>query len=442
MRDPKNWNEKQREVDQWLSALGHPERGPLFLYIVGTNGKGSTGRALARSLGDLTGQKVGHFLSPHIHKYNERIMMGNRPINDKHLEMIQDQLDRVEQERNLPSLSYFIHSFVEAMVAFKDLKIAVIEAGIGALEDVTNILPFEAVLLTTMSLDHTNVLGNRLEDIAFQKASAVIPGKTLLSTNQTPEAREVIEDLARKAGSPVLFFDPAWVKKAKVELRQEGETGENLKKGGQADESDSTLWTMTFDYDHGWLSGSYRSCMVGLHQVQNMGSVLSAMEVLMDPDRKEFANLHALFLSKERDWIKKTISQSLSKVYLPGRLELLSRDPFILIDGAHNDQAISLLMDNLTWLGLTKGGKWGAPALIYGTHDDKVSEEKREEIFSFVDATYPVDVEEVSDEDRVREVGEAIVQSLADNPHRPILVAGSLYLLDGASHYLAEKREK
>lgn len=430
MRDPKNWNEKQREVDQWLSALGHPERGPLFLYIVGTNGKGSTGRALARSLGDLTGLKVGHFLSPHIHKYNERIMMGNRPIDDKHLEMIQDQLDRVEQDRNLPSLSYFIHSFVEAMVAFKDLKIAVIEAGIGALEDVTNILPFEAVLLTTMSLDHTNVLGNRLEDIAFQKASAVIPGKTLLSTNQTPEAREVIEDLARKAGSPVLFFDPAWVKEARVEFQEEGFP------------SDTGLWTMTFHYDRGWLSGSYRSRMVGLHQVQNLGSALSAMEVLMDPDREEFARLHAFFLSGERAWIKERIRKSLAKVYLPGRLELLSRDPFILIDGAHNDQAISLLMDNLTWLGLTKGGRWGAPALIYGTHDDKVSEEKREEIFSFVDATYPVDVEEVSDEDRVREVGEAIVQSLVDSPHRPILVAGSLYLLDGASHYLAEKREK
>lgn len=427
MRDPKNWNDKQREVDQWLSALGHPERGPLFLYVVGTNGKGSTGRALARALGDLTGLKVGHFLSPHIHKYNERMMMGEDPIDDRSLEEVQEEVNRAEREYYLPPLPYFIHSFVEAMVAFKDLKIAVIEAGIGALEDVTNILPFEAVLLTTMSLDHTNVLGHRLEDIAFQKASAVIPGKTLFSTNQAPEARKVIEDLARKAGSPILFFDPAWVKEARVEFQEEEVP------------SDAGLWTMTFHYDHGWLSGPYRSCMVGLHQVQNLGSALSAMEVLMDPDREEFARLHAFFLSRDRAWIKERIRESLAKVYLPGRLELLSRDPFILIDGAHNDQAISLLMDNLTWLGLTKGGKWGPPALVYGTHDDKVSDRMREEIFHFVDATYPVEVEEVSDEDRVREVGEAIVQALADKPRRPILVAGSLYLLDGASHYLAQE---
>lgn len=375
---------------------------------------------MAETLEALTGLEVGHFLSPHIHSYNERIMMGRRPIEDDRLEAIMNRLDRVQREESLPDLPYFIHSFVEAMVAFKDLKIAVIEAGIGALEDVTNILPFEAVLLTTMSSDHTNVLGNRLEDIAFQKASAVIPGKTLLSTNQAPEAAAVIEKLAREAGSPVVFFDPDWVKNGKIRYREDG----------------PTLWTMTFDYDHDWLSGSYETAMVGLHQLQNFGSVLSAMEVVLDPRREEFAGLHRFFKIHDRDKIRAVIAETLSEVYLPGRLELLSRRPFLLIDGAHNDQAIGLLMKNLTWLGLSREGSLGAPALIYGTHQDKVTEGERDVLFRFVDAAYPVEVEEADDEDRVREVEGAIAQALEDKPDRPILIAGSLYLLDGASQYL------
>lgn len=448
MRPREEWNEKQVEVDRWLEALGHPERGPVFFYVVGTNGKGSVGRALAQALSEITQTTVGHFLSPHIHRYNERMMRGDRAISDQALEAVQKKLAQVEKQEGLPALPYFIHSFVEAMEAFRDLPFVVIEAGIGAREDATNILPFDFVVLTSISKDHTNILGKTLSEIAYQKASAILPGQCFVSSNQVTEVEAVIRSMAQERLSEPLFFDPAQVSIAQVHLPGAGYqvdfdradlfSKEAVEEGLAPGAED---WLMTFHYEGSWLSGDYEVPMVGRYQMQNMGTALLALEVLLDGENSPSERLRPYLTAQSQDQRRAAVHRALAKCFLPGRLELVSYRPMILIDGAHNDGAVDLLLENLHWLGFTKQGPYGAPALIYGTHLHKISEAKRDALFREVDATYPVEVEEVPDEARYAAVVAAIDQALKDGPHRPLLIAGSLYLLEGASRYLARRTQ-
>ena len=420
MRDKKFWNSKQKIVYEWLEELDHPEEGITFLYVVGTNGKGSVGRALALALEGLTGQKVGHFLSPHIHKYNERIMIGKEAISDEKLEAIKDKMALAAEKKGLEYQGYFINSFIEAMLAFKGLKLAVIEAGIGALEDVTNILPFSFQVLTKMGLDHTNILGNTLKDIAFQKASSLPAHTPAVSCNQDEEAKDEIEVLAREKGSPITFSSPDSIKNLSVHIRPRGDKTDK-----------GSAWTMSFDYEGGWLSGKYETRLVGLHQKENLATALKSMEIVFDPESGDFPDIKKYFKKRmTRSAIKDTVIEALKELYLPGRLELLSRDPYIIIDGAHNDQAIGVLKENLAWLGFSEKGAFGKPNLIFGCHDGKIHEGAKEDFYQAMNSVYMIEIQDVEDEEVKSRVERALKDSIDKDSTRPIIVAGSLYMLD------------
>lgn len=426
MRTNQSANQKQIETARWLDAMGRPDQGPLFIHLAGTNGKGSTGSFLSASLQALTGCPVGHFLSPHVHRYHERILIGGEMIGDEELLQIQEKMNQLEKDFSLPALTYFQRSFLEAMEAFKDLKLAVIECGVGGKNDVTNVIDAQIAVISRIGMDHMNVLGDTLEKIADQKSGIIRKNHPLISSDQEEPAKRALMKEAEKNQAPAFFLDPKWLSPPKPVFCSQTAGPIN----------------MSFSYDHGWLSGKYETSLLGLHQGQNLGTALLALEVIADPHSSYTPKISTLIPSSfDEEKRRALIQESVKSVYLPGRLEVISTRPLLLIDGAHNDPAILTLIENLHWLGLD-GTRYPRPALLFGMHDHKVSQKVQKKLFQEMDQVSLIEVEGKNDSDRNKEVKKALSKALKEKPERPVLVCGSFYLLDGAKIFLNRERRQ
>ena len=142
------------------------------IHIIGTNGKGSTGRFLAHTL-LKRGYSVGHYTSPHISKFNERIWINGHDIEDEELEKIHKRLLKMLPEKIYNSLSYFEYATFLAALAFEGLDFVILEAGLGGEFDATNVFDKKITLVTTIGIDHQNFLGNTIEEIAATKLNAI-----------------------------------------------------------------------------------------------------------------------------------------------------------------------------------------------------------------------------------------------------------------------------
>jgi dihydrofolate synthase/folylpolyglutamate synthase len=143
-----------------------------IIHIVGTNGKGSSGRFLAHYLYKL-GFNVGHYTSPHIMKFNERIWINSEDINDENLEIAHQKLQSYLSEEFLNTLSYFEYTTLLGMIAFEDMDYAILEAGLGGEFDATNVFPKDISLITTIDIDHQSFLGDTIEEIATTKLNSI-----------------------------------------------------------------------------------------------------------------------------------------------------------------------------------------------------------------------------------------------------------------------------
>ena len=152
------------------------------IHIVGTNGKGSTGRFLAHTL-LKRGYSVGHYTSPHILKFNERIWINGNEINDEDLEKAHQKLQKLLPKNVSEALSYFEYTTLLAAIAFEGLDFVIMEAGLGGEFDATNVFKKKISLITTIDFDHQNFLGNSIEEIATTKLNSIekeaIVGKQL-----------------------------------------------------------------------------------------------------------------------------------------------------------------------------------------------------------------------------------------------------------------------
>ncbi len=164
-----------------------------IIHIIGTNGKGTTGRFLA---GMLKGAnfKVGHYTSPHILKFNERIWLNGNDISDLKLEKLHSQLTKMLPSNFLESLSYFEYTTFLAVLAFKDMDFAILEAGLGGEFDATSVFPSDLTLVTPIGFDHQQFLGNTIQEIATTKLKAV-KKKALLASQPYPQVYQVAKKL-------------------------------------------------------------------------------------------------------------------------------------------------------------------------------------------------------------------------------------------------------
>jgi len=292
-------------TERLLELGGRPDRAFEAVLVAGTNGKGSTAAHLCSVLRSA-GLRTGLYTSPHLLRFHERIRVDGRAIGDGALEaLLAEWWPRFESERP---------SFFEAATALgfdhfarSGVEVAVVEVGLGGRLDATNVLTPRVSVITTISSDHTEILGDTLRRIAVEKAGIVKPGGTLVSGVRAPIARAAIEAAAAERGATVLRLGRA-LRYATLSVSADG-TGFRLR--GPSFE------------------GVLRTPLPGAHQARNAALAVLAAE--------------AVLAGRPRGEIAAAIARGIPATRWPARAQLLDRDPPVLLDAAHNvEGAIAL----------------------------------------------------------------------------------------------------
>ena len=183
---------------------------PTVIHIVGTNGKGSTGRIMATLL-QASGKRVGHFSSPHILKFNERIWIDGEDISDENLEKAHAKLYPILGQEMSEALSYFEYTTLLALVAMEELDIVVLEAGLGGEFDATSVVSKDLSVITPIGLDHQDFLGDTIKSIATTKINS-IEKETIVGFQPHKEVYDIAENISDKKGSKLYILEECYNK--------------------------------------------------------------------------------------------------------------------------------------------------------------------------------------------------------------------------------------
>ena len=300
-----------QKIRDLMDVLGSPQRAYPAIHLTGTNGKTSTARMIDALL-RAHGLHTGRYTSPHLETIRERISLDGEPISEERLvdtyREVAPLADLIDA-RNPEPLTYFDMTTAMAYSAFADapVDIAVVEVGMGGEEDATNVLEAGVCVLTPIGLDHTEWLGDTIEDIAWAKAGIIHKGATVISALQVEEAMRPILERSAEMGATVAR-----------EGREFGVVRRNQAVGGQV----LTLRGLGGVYDEVFLP------LFGAHQAQNAAMALAAVEAFLGagPDKQLKADL---------------VREGFAQVDSPGRLERVRSAPTILLDGAHNPHGMA-----------------------------------------------------------------------------------------------------
>ncbi len=303
-------------IGKLLELMGNPHLDMKYIHVAGTNGKGSTSSYIASILKEA-GYRVGLFTSPYLERFNERISINGKDIPDERLaeitERIKEKIEIMLDEGYEHPTTFEIVTAI-AFVYFKEenLDYVVLEVGLGGRADSTNIIKDSlASVITTIDYDHTDVLGDTLDKIAYEKAGIIKENGLVISYPQKEEAYRVIREVARKK-SALMVKCPM----EKVEIIKLDENG----------------GVFNFNYNN-HIFKNLEIKLLGEFQIYNATLALVTILTLRD---KGIVNV-----SDEE------IRKGLKKAQWKGRLEVLRRNPTFIIDGAHNLQAAMTLAKNL-----------------------------------------------------------------------------------------------
>jgi dihydrofolate synthase/folylpolyglutamate synthase len=292
-----------------LRAIGDPHRDYRSVHITGTNGKGTT-TTLTSSLLSEVGLRVGTFTSPDLHAVNERIAVAGEPIDDESLTSLLSRLADAERATGIV-LTRFELLTVGALLHFSDegVDVAVVEVGLGGTWDSTNVIDGDVSVLTNVDLDHVAVLGPTIEAIARDKVGIFRGGRVAVLGTADPTVLTVASERADAIGATL------------CRLGHEFSLQRNdVAVGGR-------LITFTTPYAH------YEEVLLslhGIHQGTNAIVAATAAETLLD-----------------RAIGDEPLRRAFARARMPGRLEVLSRDPIIVVDGAHNPAGVRALAATL-----------------------------------------------------------------------------------------------
>lgn len=306
-----------------LERLGSPQRSFRSIHIAGTNGKGSVSRIVYELL-RAHGLSTGLFTSPHLVRFTERIVVDDSEIGEEEVIRLIEELKPYCEE-----LTFFEYVTVMAFKYFeeKGVEYAVLETGLGGRLDATNVVVPEVSVITKIGFDHQEFLGNTLQEIAGEKAGIVKRGVPVVTASQEREAEEVILEKARQNGAEIFIYGRDFYGKLK----------------------EMSLNGVVFDfYSSGMdkISGLHLP-LNGFYQVENASVAIRA------------------FMRVFPDWDEAKVREALRRVRFPGRLEVLSKEPLIIFDIAHNPQAATALVSSLKKLTDKK------PILVFGVMKDK-----------------------------------------------------------------------
>ncbi len=297
-------------ISKLMDLLGNPEDKLQIIHVAGTNGKGST-IAFMSSVLIQAGYKVGIYTSPGLHHFNDRIRINQKEIDDDSVAEITDKIkSKIDEmlDMGFEHPTEFEIMTALALLYFKENKcnIVILEVGLGGRLDSTNVIkaPMLAVI-TPIDYDHMDILGNTIEKIALEKAGILKRGTRLILSPQREEAELVILKKAEALGIPV--------HKVSFSSIEPISWNEN---------------TQCFSVDQ----EEFKTSILGCHQIQN---ALVAIEAIYA--------LETLGVDIPHDALKK----GLVMARWPARFEVLSKDPLMVIDGAHNLQGVKILKENL-----------------------------------------------------------------------------------------------
>ena len=299
-----------------LALRGNPHLKLKVIHIGGTNGKGST-IAFLKNMLEKLGLRVGVFSSPYLIHYTDQISINGESIPEARLEdLMADYQSLLEGEAaaNLQGTTEFeiITALAYDYFATEQVDVAIMEVGMGGLLDSTNVCQPVLTGITTIGLDHVALLGDTLEVIAEQKAGIIKQGIPLVTGRIAPAALAVIDRIAE--GKDVLRF--AYGTDYQVDHQKSVVTGE------------------VFNYTSSLRQVRFQTGLLGLHQIENAGMAIALLDTFCQEDGRELASNDLL-------------AQALEETSWPGRLEVVSRDPLMILDGAHNPHAIKALVATL-----------------------------------------------------------------------------------------------
>ncbi|GAA3305696.1 folylpolyglutamate synthase/dihydrofolate synthase family protein [Glutamicibacter nicotianae] len=296
-----------------VEILGEPNKACPVIHITGTNGKTSTARMI-ESLLMAHDLRTGRYSSPHLISVTERIAIDGAPVEDETFVRVWDEIspfleivDAELVERGENKLTYFEAVTILAFAVFAEVPVdvVVLEVGLGGITDATNVADADVSVITPISLDHTDLLGDTPGEIAEEKVGILKPGGYLVSSVQPVDAADVLLARARELDVPAAFDTLDF----KLIERQHGVGGQLLSIQGQAAR-----------YDEIFLP------LFGAHQAQNATVALAAVEAFLGGGQREL----------NADLVRDGFAAATS----PGRLELLRAAPSILVDAGHNPDGI------------------------------------------------------------------------------------------------------
>ncbi len=301
-------------VERMLEAVGNPHRDFPSVHIAGSKGKGSTA-AMIESCLRTAGYRTGLYTSPHLHTFRERIRATGMKIERAEVVALVEEL-RPLVER-MPGLTTFevITTMGFLYFARSNVDVAVVEVGLGGRLDATNVLRPEVSVITSISLDHTYLLGDTLREIAREKGGIIKSGIPTVTAPQRAEAIRALEEIGEQRSAPLVEVSRDWDYEA-----------------GPADRSGQSFSVQRIGAGGSDLDDEYWIPLLGRHQLENAASAVAALDVL----REQGFDLPVA-----------SVHEGLRQVEWLGRLEILSQDPLVVVDCAHNPYSARTLRSAL-----------------------------------------------------------------------------------------------
>jgi dihydrofolate synthase/folylpolyglutamate synthase len=386
-----------------LNALGNPQNHFCSIHVAGTNGKGSVAAALSSIL-QQCGVRVGLYTSPHLVRFNERICINNRHVSDDAVVKSYCAVQKAYHGNRPPT--FFELTTAMALYEFGRQAVdwAVIETGMGGRLDATNVIHPAISIITNISMEHRHYLGSTLSQITREKAGIIKQGIPVVSAIKQRQAKSVVQRIAGKKSAPLYLLG----KDFKIRRQPNGEFS-------------------YYGIENTW--HNMHTALLGHFQVENAALVIAACE-LLNKDRIAIS--------------QKSIHNGLIKTRWPGRLEIISEHPMIILDGAHNliaaRKLAKFLGDNLAQRPIT---------LVVGILDDKPFKSMLKSLLSVCSRVIitraktdrALDTQKlfetakkiISDVTVIPDVAQAFKQAVANADFNEVIcIAGSLYVVGEA----------
>ncbi len=393
-------------IQKFLDKSGNPQSKLKTIHVAGSNGKGSVSSFIASILME-NGYKVGLYTSPHFVKFNERISINGKFISD---DFIANYIDKYQKYIDEYQLTFFEVTTAMAFeyFVFSGVDFAVIETGLGGRLDATNVLNPLACIITSISLEHTNILGDKIENIAYEKGEIIKAGSKTFVGLLSEEAIKVIEKKCLSVKSPLYCLEE-YINEKNDQIE---------------------LYTEELEFDE------WEVPLIGKHQKYNAALASLCITKTFDIDDPAIIT----------DGIKNVVKNT----KLQGRYEIVCNEPRIILDSAHNPDGIKCLIDEFE----NEKKNYQKTSLLFGVMKDKNIEEMLAKVKDSFDNLYFYEInyertasiellKEYADKlginfTTVMNLKEFLSVQISGDKNNCLVVAGSMYLLGEVKSILPE----